>query len=419
MSSATIAPAKPARLTSLDQFRGYTMFGMLLVNFLGGYKVCPYILRHHHDYCSYADTIMPQFLFAAGFAMRLSLGRRLEAGGIMPWGRAIRRVLGLALVAILWYGFCDYPNIFRQFREQPTSSVLYLLFKRNLYQTLMHIAVTGLWILPVITRSWRIRLSYMVASGLLHVVISWLFNYAWVYSDPSGIDGGPLAFLTWSIPALCGSLACDAVRTSGVSSARTIALWGVGVMVLGWLMTIGTTLYDVPADQIGVELPRPPKVEPKPYIQELDPNKYAPDPVFPTWERIRNWDGKIVEPPFVPPPNMKARRWNYWMMSQRGGTLSYPTFAAGVSLVIFALFLWVSDGLKIQIGFFRTLGTNSLAAYMLPEVPEWVRIGGKNLEGHFPKDSSALGALVAFAIMVLFVYGVCRLLERFGLYIRV
>ena len=50
------------RLTSLDQFRGYTMFGMLLVNFLGGFAICPRILRHTNDYCSYADTIMPQFL---------------------------------------------------------------------------------------------------------------------------------------------------------------------------------------------------------------------------------------------------------------------------------------------------------------------------------------------------------------------
>ena len=95
-----------ARLTSLDQFRGYTMFGMLLVNFLGAYAICPRILRHTNDYCSYADTIMPQFLFAVGFAMRLSLGKRREAGGTMPWGRAIRRILGLALIAIVWYTIC-------------------------------------------------------------------------------------------------------------------------------------------------------------------------------------------------------------------------------------------------------------------------------------------------------------------------
>ena len=62
--------ASPERLQSLDQFRGYTVAGMWLVNFVGGYAAMPQILKHTHDYCSYADTIMPHFLFAAGFALR-------------------------------------------------------------------------------------------------------------------------------------------------------------------------------------------------------------------------------------------------------------------------------------------------------------------------------------------------------------
>lgn len=162
---SSVPAIKPPRLTSLDQFRGYTMLGMLLVNFLGGYAVCPQILKHSHDYCSYADTIMPQFLFAAGFALRLSLGRRLEAGGKMPWGRAIRRILGLTLVAVVWYSFCDLRGIIDKFNSQELAGVLYSLVKRGWFQTLMHIAVTSLWILPVIAASVRVRIVYAVASG--------------------------------------------------------------------------------------------------------------------------------------------------------------------------------------------------------------------------------------------------------------
>ena len=213
--NTSAVPAASNRLTSLDQFRGYTMFGMLLVNFLGGYYVCPRILKHTHDYCSYADTIMPHFLFAAGFAMRLSLGRRIEAGGKMPWGRAIRRILGLALVAIVWYSYGDLRGTIEKFKTLPLDKVLYILFKRELFATLLHIAVTSLWILPVITSSWKVRVVYAVASGLLHILVSWWFNYEWVYSDPVGVDGGPLGFLSWAVPALCGTLACDAVRASG------------------------------------------------------------------------------------------------------------------------------------------------------------------------------------------------------------
>ncbi|MES2793492.1 MAG: hypothetical protein V4719_28020, partial [Planctomycetota bacterium] len=65
VSSPPAAPAVPReRLVSLDQFRGYTVAGMFLVNFFGSFDVCPRVLRHTHDYVSYADTIMPQFLFA-------------------------------------------------------------------------------------------------------------------------------------------------------------------------------------------------------------------------------------------------------------------------------------------------------------------------------------------------------------------
>ncbi len=60
------------RIVSLDQFRGYTVVGMLFVNFLGGYQVVPAVFKHHNTYCSYADTIMPQFFFAVGFAYRLT-----------------------------------------------------------------------------------------------------------------------------------------------------------------------------------------------------------------------------------------------------------------------------------------------------------------------------------------------------------
>src|SRR5215475_1730053 len=95
----------PGRLASLDQFRGYTVAGMFLVNFVGSYakvKAVLPALAHHHTYFSYADSIMPQFFFAVGFAYRLTFLRRWQTGG--PWsayGHAIQRCLGLLLVAFV------------------------------------------------------------------------------------------------------------------------------------------------------------------------------------------------------------------------------------------------------------------------------------------------------------------------------
>jgi predicted acyltransferase len=395
MSDTSVNPAP--RLASLDQFRGYTMAGMLLVNFLGSYEVCPRLLKHSHDYCSYADTIMPQFLFAAGFAMQLSLGRRLQQGGQMPWARAIRRILSLAAIAIIWYSFCDFSAILQKFRTEEATAVLGTLFKRNLFQTLLHIAVTSLWILPVIGASSRIRIGYMAFSGLVHVILSGWFNFHWVNSSPSGIDGGPLGFLTWSIPAICGTLACDLIRKQGVAGARRLAVAGLGLMFVAWCWSWGSTLYDVPNE----------------LVEAQRTVKLADDPVLPSRERIQRWNGQIMEPPFVPPPNADHRKWNYWMMSQRGGTISYTTFAAGCSLVLFALFLWVCDSCKWQSGVFRTLGTNSLAAYILHGVASWT------ISPWFPKSSGPVVVAIGFLCFSGFVYGVCWIMERRGWLIRV
>ncbi|HEX2750613.1 MAG TPA: heparan-alpha-glucosaminide N-acetyltransferase domain-containing protein, partial [Verrucomicrobiales bacterium] len=83
------------RLVSLDQFRGYTVAGMFVVNWLGGFLITPEILKHHRTWCSYADTIMPQFFFAAGFALRLVWLRMAENSRREAYLRLLRRSLGL------------------------------------------------------------------------------------------------------------------------------------------------------------------------------------------------------------------------------------------------------------------------------------------------------------------------------------
>lgn len=66
---------------------------MFLVNFAGGFQATPDILRHHNTWCSFADTVMPQFFFAVGMALRLVMLRDAERhspsaaleAGRAPW----------------------------------------------------------------------------------------------------------------------------------------------------------------------------------------------------------------------------------------------------------------------------------------------------------------------------------------------
>src|SRR5262245_35498996 len=96
------AGGQRSRIVSLDQFRGYTVAGMIVVNFLGSFLCVPAVLKHNNTYFSYADSIMPAFHFAVGFALRLVLLNRIAAVGA---GRAyrsiVRRCFGLILLSTI------------------------------------------------------------------------------------------------------------------------------------------------------------------------------------------------------------------------------------------------------------------------------------------------------------------------------
>ena len=65
----------------------------------------PAVFKHHNTYCSYADTIMPQFFFAVGFAFRLTYSAKADR-------RAGRRLPPLpfssAALALIVLGFVVY-----------------------------------------------------------------------------------------------------------------------------------------------------------------------------------------------------------------------------------------------------------------------------------------------------------------------
>src|SRR5919202_3909496 len=174
--------AGPSRIASLDQFRGYTVLGMFLVNFAGSYaavRAAAPVLAHHHTYFSYADSIMPQFFFAVGFAYRLTFLRRAETRGRpAAYGHALRRNAALLLVAFVvhsagsgWQAWADQGQL---------DKMLAQWAKRDVFQTLTHIAVASIWVMPVIAAGPGVRVTWMAASGLAHLTLSYWFNYRWV-----------------------------------------------------------------------------------------------------------------------------------------------------------------------------------------------------------------------------------------------
>jgi len=264
----------------------------------------------------------------------------------------------------------------------------------------MHIAVTALWILPVIRASALTRSAYMVAFAGLHVVLSWWFNVAWINSPPTAIDGGPLGFLTWTIPTMVGTFACDIVMNPGefFSKVNRLAIWSIVIMLLGYGLSCGTRLYD--AARIGSE---------KMSTTEM---------VVPPTQRLKTVEGSSfwAEPPFVAPPGKSVRHENYWMMSQRYSTVSYQTFSAGLSLAIYLLFFWVCDRKGWQLGVFRTYGRNALLGYILAAFIQ--RPIKRYIREQVGNDAAAWQVFAGFLVLLLCVYIILRVLEWRRIYVR-
>ncbi len=97
----------PARLLSLDAFRGLTMLFMVLVNNGGGPK--SYAQLNHADWNGWTmtDMVFPSFVWIMGVAITLSLGRRLAAGvtkgSLVP--TIVRRAAVIYVLGLLVYAF--------------------------------------------------------------------------------------------------------------------------------------------------------------------------------------------------------------------------------------------------------------------------------------------------------------------------
>ncbi len=408
------------RLASLDQFRGYTVAGMFLVNFVGYFAAAPFLFKHHLTFNSYADTIMPHFFFAVGFSYRLSFGKRVhEQGTAKAYLHLIKRLLGLALVSFIVYRVSPRTDPWQwdALRDLGPAGALYQPFKQDWFQTLLHIAVTSLWILPVIRAGAMTRILYMIGSALLHIGLSHWFYFDWIHTPPEAIDGGPLGFLTWTIPTILGTLACDAVV--GREGRPRLALMMMGAMLLmglGYGMSCLTRIYDVPADQ----------------VEQLTGVREAQNPVIPSREQFNrwkddltagHWSAVLAEPPFVPPPHsrvgpeqtnesFKFRKWNYWQMGQCVGAVSYQTFSAGFSLAVYVLFYLLADVWKLRLGLFRTLGTNALIGYVLHGLVDGA------VKAFMPPDCPTWYMWAGFAFYFWLTWLILRSLEKQNIYIK-
>ena len=425
-------PARP-RLESLDQFRGYAVASMVVVNFLGAFAVTPRVLRHTNDYCSYADTVMPHFLFAVGFALAIVWGRTATSGADSQrrtqW-RLVRRSLTLAAVAFLLYFPWGTNNLTKQVFE---PSFWFSVFKRDWFQTLTHIAATTLWMLPMLRWGLVGRSVWLATSALLHACLSEEFYFHWVHASPGGIDGGPLGFLTWLIPASMGLWAGEAMQRLDpralealplASAKKTLRakclLVACVLMLLGYSMSCFTRHFD--RNDRGIESSQ--KLAESPVLglgfpTDSENNDSGNndsgnnDSGTPHASSSGAWQHFLAEPPFVPPPSYPKRAWNYWMMSQKAGALSYQIFAGGLSLLVFLIFDWASERFRSRWNPLTTLGRNAIACY----IAHGFLIDAIS-SGWLQKTSPESHVLLGLFLVLSATFGLAKFLEWRSIFLR-
>ena len=175
----------------------------------------------------------PAFHFCVGFALRLTIQRRLrDSGG--KWWPVLRdllrfRVAGLIILSAFvtegWGSFDTFPASFSDWWLQVClgrrpfqyciyhccSSLASLQTVRDphIYHTLLHIAFVTVWTFPAMATPglWPRLLQLGVTAALL---VTFHATFYWVWIKTYELDeGGYFGFLGWAIEALVGSFVYD------------------------------------------------------------------------------------------------------------------------------------------------------------------------------------------------------------------
>jgi|SRR6516164_594995 predicted acyltransferase len=372
VSSTAASDLPKARFVSMDQFRGLTILLMFAVHYSGPnwpINTRP-VLGHNHYYLSVGDLAFPWFHFAAGFALRLSLLRRLDRDGSWAaYRRTVRRCLLLILLG-------DLPALLGGWHvshwgsEQGTDlqAQIATYAKFDGWTILAIIGATSLWVLPLIGKSARVRICCLLGGLALHALAMQTFYLDFMNGQPNPVDaflgtvgvhgreGGPLGFLVWAVPQLVGSLAYDVVaRHRPERASRQLLITGAALVAIGYGFSCLSSLYPVArCQQVHAFL----------YPETEQPIE---SPVLPRFTHDSAGDvlAYFSDPPFVPPPAERIRLWNYWMLSRRLATPTFVLTASGFGLIVYAVFVVLCDAGSFQLGVLHTFGQNPLIAYLL------------------------------------------------------
>jgi predicted acyltransferase len=362
-------PMPPPRLVSLDAFRGATMALMVLVNTPGtGEFVYPPLRHAEWHGWTITDTVFPSFVWIVGVALTLSLGRRLEAGASRT---AIFRQACRRAAILFGLGVLLYavPKF-----DPHTFRILGVLQRIAIcYLAAVAIFLTTrargqiLWIAGLLVSYWMI-IFYAPGAGRLDVDGNFAHYVDQLVLGTHNYEQTK----TWDPEGIVSTLPAIATCLFGLLAGRILALKKDLAVRTTWLFVVGNLLLAA---------------------------------------------GLVLD---------------HWLpINKKLWTDSFTLFMAGLDFVVFAMFLWIADGLG-RVRPFRPLvilGMNAIAIYIASEgldvVLNSIPMAGTTLrvwiyQTLFAPLASPINASLLYAVAyVLLMYAFACLLYRRGWFLRV
>jgi predicted acyltransferase len=444
------APTPSAgRIASLDQYRGYAIFGMLLVNFFGHYDtkwvqelndsglksalmfIFGQQLHHHSEYMTYADTIAPIFMFVVGIGMRLSwMNRANKVAPSVARKSMAKRYFTLVLIA-------------------------FAIYTGWLWDALMNIGLAGLVALVIIDKKWSVRIAYalglVIAFQLIFCYTSygeWLLRMGkygremeWplitaliplrgdLLSVP--INGGLIGHWSWAFMLIFGTIAYDIMATRNRQKILAGLIgFGLVLTIAGFgARAIGTQAYYKKAEPFAAKAMLAGDFETAGKIIGKSPGifyastaKYNEAGSAALESRNLQQFVEVMRPQLeelaAKAPETAPRLGNPWVFSKNYQTMPFTFWATALCLFHLLAFYIICDVLNFNVPGMAVVGMNPLFIYIFQSLTLEIY---SNLNDHWNYEATTSGTLVLGSFVVYWglIYGMARYFYEKNIVIKI
>lgn len=375
-------PTQIKRIASIDQLRGYAIWGMILVNYLGQFDQMPHGVKHHRSLAdwplwgfgyepggengftfgfTFADTIAPLFMFVVGMGFRLSAQKHTDKTGVKGMRiAAVRRFSLLVLIGYVIYGF-EFQWIWDALVDIGFAGLLAIPFILLGTRARIGIAVgylvlyQVLYFSPQFWAGFTAFLKILPTSEAYPLLGEWTrwpgmtdFKTYGEWTMKKSIDGGPLGPLSWVFCLLMGTVAYDVMEKNDQKKILlTCMAWGGGLFALGWILRM-------------------------------------------PWGDIKT----------------------SWYFTQYGMTAPYTVASTGTSFLMLGVFYVLADRKGIELPGLSVLGMNALTIYCVQQLLL------KGVEWWMPENTRLSIIWIGLVVLMAICYGIARKLYNENIIIK-